>query len=717
MVGVAVVGDPARPAGGVGGGREGAEDVGGVEVGLVAVPVVVLRLDGDRLLLGHAEEVAQAAEEDVAAAHELGEAREVVGGVPQVLHGVALGVEVLPDEGVDVGDEAAVLAAGDHQLADGVVGVAVVAGALVEHGGVVRFAEVGGEAGEGEVVVGGLEGPRDAGAAGLEREVAEFDVVLDVAAAGVGAVRGDRCHGGLAHGGVGEVDLVGGDGEALGVAVGEHDGGGLAEHAAGVAGAEGPAGHVAAVAGHAGERAEEGGLVFGVEEGEEGVLGAEGVPQREVGVVVEVGGVDLEVEAAVAAVDVAGEGGHQEGVVEGGVEDLEVLLAGAVELGAGEVGLPGGLGLGLCGVEVEVRGLGGEVHGGVFGVDEAEADAEDDGGVAGEFEVGADGLALAGGVVGDDEVVVPDAVAGERPREAGGEVDLHAAAALGVAAADVLEAAHAGAALVDGELGGDDLDVGEGAAEVEDDGGGLALREAEAVEADAGGGGELDADAVGEGEGVAARAGRLVGLGEGLHEAEGLDLVGGEAEGGHEGDGAVVDDAGAVHAGLAEAEDDVVLEVVAGAVGEAESEAAERGVGAGAGEAEGDLRAGEGGAGAVALAAGADEGVDPLRERGVGGHAGGRGQGAVAGGGFAGGRRGFAGGVAGGRVGLGVGHGAGAGGVAAVGGGGCGAARQGRERQQGGPQEQAVVTREASGAGAGHARIVTRSVQTGGGRW
>ncbi len=91
----------------------------------------------------------------------------------------------------------------------------------------------------------------------------------------------------------------------------------------------------------------------GLDQGQQRMLGAEGVPERELGVVVESFDlVDLGVGAADLAIDVAQEGGGQKHMVVGGVKRLQEVRVGGLDLDAAEGPFPLGAGGGGDGIEI-----------------------------------------------------------------------------------------------------------------------------------------------------------------------------------------------------------------------------------------------------------------------------------------------------------------------------------------------------------------------------
>ena len=108
--------------------------------------------------------------------------------------------------------------------------------------------------------------------------------------------------------------------------------------------------------------------------------GAEGVPEREVGVVALGAALVGEfVDAGVAEVGVVVAGGHAVGVVEGGVEGLRCCLVFGAHLHERELLAPAGAGRGLGLIEAQVGCLCGEVPRGSRCVDEGEGNADGDG--------------------------------------------------------------------------------------------------------------------------------------------------------------------------------------------------------------------------------------------------------------------------------------------------------------------------------------------------
>ena len=102
-------------------------------------------------------------------------------------------------------------------------------------------------------------------------------------------------------------------------------------HTARVVGHQFPLGYDAALLALADEATDVGLVARGVNDGEQGVQGAESVPHGKDGVVgrAGIGRVDAQVHAAVTAVDVGSQRGRDVGVIERGVEDAQLLVPGA----------------------------------------------------------------------------------------------------------------------------------------------------------------------------------------------------------------------------------------------------------------------------------------------------------------------------------------------------------------------------------------------------
>ena len=116
-----------------------------------------------------------------------------------------------------------------------------------------------------------------------------------------------------------------------------------------------------------------------IDDGVERVLGAEGVPQREDGVV-GVGGIltDLLIHATVASIDVAGEVRGNGAVIERGVEDLPLVVAAAGDLDVPELFLPLLLGFRDHAVEIPSGDFGHQIALGPVHVYRADANLHQD---------------------------------------------------------------------------------------------------------------------------------------------------------------------------------------------------------------------------------------------------------------------------------------------------------------------------------------------------
>ena len=310
-------------------------------------------------------------------------------------------------------------------------------------------------------------------------------------------------------------------------------------------------------------------------DGEQGVQGAVGVPQGEDGVVGEsVGGVDVLVQAAVAAVDVLVDHGAEHGVVEGRVEDRLPVVVQGLDSDPAQLAVPGGAGLGPGGVEVPAGSLGGQVGQGAGPAHRRQGhlDLQLLAGLHVEIEVGAD---LAAGHLGEVVLLVeaaPEApvgrgvqalvaVGGERLAEGDGEVDGAGAGPAGghAPAGDqrVVLHPHEGPHVLARVV----VDVGR---EVQQHPGRTALAERVTVAAGAGGGGQLDADAVVvQRDRVIAGLGGLGGVAEARHRRRGQVHLPQHRQ---QRDVAQVRMPGAAEVGVAEAGDGAVGILVAGTV-------------------------------------------------------------------------------------------------------------------------------------------------------
>ena len=138
----------------------------------------------------------------------------------------------------------------------------------------------------------------------------------------------------------------------------------VAGHAAGFLALKRPHGHaVLALDGHADEAVDDIRHAVGMNQREERMLGAEGIPEREGGVIAlaSLELMHLAIHAAILAVHVVKERGAQHGVVERGVEDGLVFLVGRLHLDLRKLLAPDLLGLLAGGLEVPVLLLGGQV--------------------------------------------------------------------------------------------------------------------------------------------------------------------------------------------------------------------------------------------------------------------------------------------------------------------------------------------------------------------
>lgn len=269
---------------------------------------------------------------------------------------------------------------------------------------------------------------------------------------------------------------------------------------------------------------------------------AVGVPQR-VGaeIVIPLGcGVDLQVHAAVAAIDVAEQRRRQQAVIQTGVEDAPLRLVVAVDAHAPQFLFPRGHGLRMHAGEVEVGKFGIQVGQRVVRAHRRDADLDQQRRLGGirimqcGLEMHAIGAAQPGG---EGLVFVVQLYLFERARQPHGEVDI---AALGplidtATAGDGLCVDHAQLRIA--HAGGDAGFVLHAMAQVQQHMRGLALGEVVPVQAGARGGGEFGMHAaVLEPHAVVARRGRFIRMivaraiaGVGIIQRAGhqLDLAGG----------------------------------------------------------------------------------------------------------------------------------------------------------------------------------------------
>ena len=313
--------------------------------GLVPVPVAALR-----------EELVEPSHERLAPSHGPDQGRDVVGDEEGVVPGRALGDPGLLRRGVEGPDPPAVRVPPAHEADRGVEDVPPVRRALRERGGHVLAAEGAGERADREVVVRVLEGARDLLSPVerllhllLERDVAERERLREGPAAlavhvllvwrGLGRVLDEGPERRLA------VEAA----HALHPRVGDHGRAVVADHRARVAVPAGEVRQEAALVGLGEERADEMRHPLGLEKDQQRVLRAEGVPEREVVVVVEADRTldrPAAPEARVGTVRVAEEPRLQEGVVERGVEDQPLVARAAPHAHPPEGFVPGRLGAG-----------------------------------------------------------------------------------------------------------------------------------------------------------------------------------------------------------------------------------------------------------------------------------------------------------------------------------------------------------------------------------
>ena len=262
-------------------------------------------------------------------------AGHVVGDEERVVPGRALGDPGLLRRGVEGPDPPAVRVPPAHEADRGVEDVPPALRALRERGGHVLAAEGAGERADREVVVGVLEGARDLLSPVerllhllLERDVAERDVLRErPAALAVDVLLVRRCLGRVLDEGP-ERRLAVEAAHPLHPRVGDDGRAVVPDHGARVAVPAGEVRQEAPLVGLGEQRAHEVRHPLRLEEDEQRVLGAEGVPEREVVVVVEADRTldrPAAPEARVGAVRVAEEPWLQESVVERRVEDLPLV--------------------------------------------------------------------------------------------------------------------------------------------------------------------------------------------------------------------------------------------------------------------------------------------------------------------------------------------------------------------------------------------------------
>ena len=493
------------------------------------------------IVLGGLEEGVQVLQHGGFAAEAFDEALEVVGGQPGVLPGVAFAVVVGPvlgEEGVEGGAPAAGGGAAADKARGSVKVVAPAVAAPCEEAGIFNMPQGSGGMGDGGIGYGILH----VVGAGFSEEIAG-DVAVFFAEVLAPLVQHD---GGFA-GFVGFFAVKAG--EVLDDGIGHCDDAGIAYHAVGLVPDEVPHGEFALLVEDAKHGVHDVGAALRVNHVIKGHGGPVGIPEREGGVGVAGGGVDVSVGSAITAVGVAEERGGNHRVVKGGVEDFAGTFVGGFDGYLGKGLVPAGAG-GFTGrVKVCVffpEGLGGAffAHGGkgyfekdffTFACFEVEAAV-----VFGDFctkRFGKDGI--------EELLLVCRPAAGMAP------------AAYSYAVNDV-EAGVGGAVPATAVF------------EVKDNGGLAGSREGVAVQTHAVGGGELGHNAVaGERNAVVAGFGHLpAAVGIGPEAGRGI-VFGSAAQGnrsgdGHDGNVKQVSDARSVQVCMAEADDRRVARVVAG---------------------------------------------------------------------------------------------------------------------------------------------------------
>ena len=555
------------------------------------------------------------------AAQRLDDPAQILRREPRVLPGVALGiVRTIVDggrvEGLAIGP---VRLTRPQEAGLHIEAVAPVGRPLLEGLGQVGLAHVLGHLGDGPVVIGVFDGLGGGFRLLVDRGVAQLHVVAETAIGGVGRA--------LDHGVQGRLAIIAAD--ALHPGVGDDRHGVIADHRPGLLAVELPDRQdaVRALLLRGDQRVDHVvGVVSRLDKGQQRMLGPEGVPQREGRVegkrpAVQLALMHLVVGTPIAAIGVGIDARGQQGVVERRVEGL-IHRGRGLDVDGAQGLLPGGLGAGALGVEVEARLVAGQVgdrpvlaggrqrhlHG-QRPVDLAkvehphEATALNLGAVVGRA------ARLSEAVIGDVLLGIPERLADQRAIELDGEEQLaprSPAARLAIAGDHAVgrhpqaRPQHLARIVVDR---GPQVDQHLGA---------VALREGVAVQAGAQARRQLGAHAaVAQGDGVVARLGDLgvVAVARAVARAR---LVGfarlqlGLARNRGQQDVAEVGVAGAREVGVREAQDRRVAEAIAGGAGIALLEGQDVGVGAQLHHAERHDRAGEG----VAVTARSDEGID-----------------------------------------------------------------------------------------------------------
>ena len=157
------------------------------------------------------------------------------------------------------------------------------------------------------------------------RTVMELQILGDLATTRkAGILRRAQCR--FSHRLVGRLDVE--IANSLQVTFGHHHVGRRAEHRIGVTVSRGPAGQIAPLPCHLDQRDEHVALVGRRNQIEQGMRGAERVPQRHVRVIRKTGGpVDRPIEAEIISADVAESRRHLESMVKGRVENRPLFFA------------------------------------------------------------------------------------------------------------------------------------------------------------------------------------------------------------------------------------------------------------------------------------------------------------------------------------------------------------------------------------------------------
>ena len=287
---------------------------------------------------GCGKETVEFAGESIFAAHKGDEAVHIVGNKPGPLPGRSFAIvvgTVLTAARVEGRAPLAVLILAAHEAHGGVEILLIGFGKLVvarSNGG---FAFALSHLCDTPVVVGVLEGLGHALAREVAGDIAEFVFVAAgsghdfVAQFPFGQHLRDACRVIFGQTYACHQRLVGVEvALSLGIGIGGEGDEMIAYHAACIVGGQFPFGHDAALLALADEAANVGLVLCGVDNGEQGVQGAEGVPHREYGIVgrVGIGLMYFEVHAEIAAVHIGGEGGRDMRVVHRRIENAQVFV-------------------------------------------------------------------------------------------------------------------------------------------------------------------------------------------------------------------------------------------------------------------------------------------------------------------------------------------------------------------------------------------------------